>query len=65
MDNTLLDNDRVQADLKRYLEREFGTESSNRYWAIFYQLRVLNPAMPITSVRCSATASGPPTIRAC
>ena len=39
VDNTLLDNDRVQADLKRYLEREFGTESSNRYWAIFDQLR--------------------------
>ena len=39
VDNTLLDNDRVQADLKAHLEREFGTESSNRYWAIFEQLR--------------------------
>ena len=39
VDNTLLDNDHVQADLKKYLEREFGTESSNRYWAIFDQLR--------------------------
>src|SRR4029453_2627186 len=39
VDNTLLDNDRVQADLKRYLEYEFGTECSNRYWAIFDQLR--------------------------
>ena len=39
VDNTLLDNDRVQADLKKYLEHEFGLESSNRYWAIFDQLR--------------------------
>jgi hypothetical protein len=39
VDNTLLDNDRVQADLKTYLEREFGAESSNRYWSIFDQLR--------------------------
>src|SRR3989441_2394684 len=39
VDNTLLDNDRVQADLKAYLEREFGLENSNRYWAIFEQLR--------------------------
>src|SRR5687767_9149764 len=39
VDNTLLDNDHVQADLKKYLEREFGTRSSDRYWAIFDQLR--------------------------
>jgi len=39
VDNTLLDNDRVQADMKRYLEREFGVENSNRYWTIFEQLR--------------------------
>jgi hypothetical protein len=39
VDNTLLDNDRVQADVKTYLEREFGAESSNRYWSIFDQLR--------------------------
>src|SRR5438128_5155392 len=40
VDNTLLDNDRVQADLKAHLEREFGRECSDRYWAIFDQLRV-------------------------
>jgi FMN phosphatase YigB (HAD superfamily) len=39
VDNTLLDNDHVQADLKRHLEREFGRASSDRYWAIFEQLR--------------------------
>ena len=27
VDNTLLDNDHVQDDLRNHLEREFGTES--------------------------------------
>ena len=35
VDNTLLDNDRVTGDLRRYLEREVGRERSDRYWAIF------------------------------
>ena len=39
VDNTLLDNDRVQDDLKNHLEREFGPEVSNRYWEIFEELR--------------------------
>ncbi len=39
VDNTLLDNDRVIADLMRYLEREIGHEHQQRYWAIFEQLR--------------------------
>ncbi len=39
VDNTLLDNDRVTADLKRHLESEVGLERSQRYWAIFEQLR--------------------------
>lgn len=39
VDNTLLDNDRVVADLMRYLEREVGTERQRRYWAIFEELR--------------------------
>ena len=38
VDNTLLDNDRIQADLKRHLEREFGAACSDRYWAILEQL---------------------------
>jgi FMN phosphatase YigB (HAD superfamily) len=38
-DNTLLDNDRVRADLADHLEREFGRASSGRYWAIFEALR--------------------------
>ena len=39
VDNTLLDNDRVSADLKRHLEREVGHERQQRYWAIFEELR--------------------------
>ncbi len=38
-DNTLLDNDRVQADLRAHLEREFGASNRDRYWAIFEALR--------------------------
>jgi phosphoglycolate phosphatase-like HAD superfamily hydrolase len=39
VDNTLLDNDRVIADLMRHLEREVGPERQQRYWAIFEELR--------------------------
>ena len=39
VDNTLLDNDRVQADLREHLEREFGAENRDRYWEIFEALR--------------------------
>lgn len=39
VDNTLLDNDRVTADLKRHLEHAVGGERAQRYWDIFEQLR--------------------------
>jgi FMN phosphatase YigB (HAD superfamily) len=39
VDNTLLDNDHVVADLMRYLEREIGPERQQRYWMYFEQLR--------------------------
>ncbi len=39
VDNTLLDNDRVTADLKSHLIREVGTERQERYWVIFEELR--------------------------
>ena len=39
VDNTLLDNDRVIADLMRFLEREVGRERQERYWRIFDELR--------------------------
>ncbi len=39
VDNTLLDNDRVIADLMHYLDKEVGHEREQRYWAIFEELR--------------------------
>lgn len=39
VDNTLIDNDRVAADLKRHLERELGREREEHYWTIFEALR--------------------------
>jgi FMN phosphatase YigB (HAD superfamily) len=38
VDDTLLDNDRIQEDLKRYIEGQFGTECRDRYWAIQEEL---------------------------
>src|ERR1700749_1605987 len=40
VDNTLLDNDHIQADIKAYLERQYGTASRDRYWAILDDLFV-------------------------
>jgi len=39
VDNTLLDNDAVEHDLRRHIEEAFGTECQERYWQIFEQLR--------------------------
>jgi FMN phosphatase YigB (HAD superfamily) len=39
VDNTLLDNDRIAADLSEHLAHEFGDESRDRYWQIFEALR--------------------------
>ncbi len=39
VDNTLLDNDTVIADLHRHLEAHFGRASAGRYFAIFEALR--------------------------
>jgi hypothetical protein len=39
VDNTLLDNDRVTADLKRHLEEQVGPQRQQSYWDIFEQLR--------------------------
>jgi FMN phosphatase YigB (HAD superfamily) len=38
-DNTLLDNDHVEEDLRDHLAREFGPANRDRYWAILEQLR--------------------------
>lgn len=39
VDNTLLDNDRVVAELHEHLQGEFGPACAQRYWTIFEQLR--------------------------
>ncbi len=39
VDNTLLDNDRVTADLRRHLLETIGDDSQKRYWEIFEQWR--------------------------
>ncbi|PYR74727.1 MAG: haloacid dehalogenase [Acidobacteria bacterium] len=39
VDNTLLDNDRVVADLMRHMDRELGHERQQEYWEIFEELR--------------------------
>src|SRR6201996_8997938 len=38
VDNTLLDNDHIQADIRSHLEREFGTACRDRYWTILENL---------------------------
>jgi FMN phosphatase YigB (HAD superfamily) len=39
VDNTLLDNDRVAADLQRHIASEVGAEGAQEYWRIFEQFR--------------------------
>src|SRR2546429_5898998 len=39
VDNTLIDNDAVTADLKLHLINAFGEVCERRYWEIFEQLR--------------------------
>jgi FMN phosphatase YigB (HAD superfamily) len=39
VDNTLLDNDRIIADLRDHLTQEFGLACSGRYWTLFERLR--------------------------
>jgi len=39
VDNTLLDNDRVQSDLSRHIGKEYGRHARSRYLEIFEDLR--------------------------
>ena len=39
VDNTLLDNEKVAADLQRHLASEIGAEGAQEYWQIFEKLR--------------------------
>ena len=38
VDNTLLDNDRIQDDIRDHLEREYGVAVRDRYWTIQEEL---------------------------
>jgi FMN phosphatase YigB (HAD superfamily) len=38
VDDTLLENDRIQADLKKHIEREFGVQCRDQFWAIQEEL---------------------------
>jgi FMN phosphatase YigB (HAD superfamily) len=64
VDNTLLDNDRVTADLRRHLEKSVGGERASRYWALFEQLREELGYADYLG-RCSATAASIRGIRIC
>jgi FMN phosphatase YigB (HAD superfamily) len=39
VDNTLIDNDHIVADMKSNLERDIGNDQQTRYWEYFEQLR--------------------------
>ncbi|MGD0288939.1 MAG: HAD family hydrolase [Candidatus Binataceae bacterium] len=39
VDNTLVDNDRIQADMAIHLERAIGAERNRHYWGLFEELR--------------------------
>lgn len=39
VDNTLLDNDRIETDIGRHLGHEFGPSGREQYWKIFEDLR--------------------------
>jgi hypothetical protein len=38
VDNTLIDNDRVQAELRDHLAANYGGKARDRYWALFEEL---------------------------
>jgi FMN phosphatase YigB (HAD superfamily) len=38
VDDTLIENDRIQSDIQRHLEREYGAAARERYWAIQEEL---------------------------
>ena len=39
VDNTLVDNDHIQADMASHLERAIGAERNRHYWELFEELR--------------------------
>ena len=41
VDDTLLENDRIQDNLRRHIEQEFDPECQDRFWAIREELQQL------------------------
>lgn len=64
VDNTLLDNDHVTADLKRHLQTNVGAERAQRYWQLFEDIRS-ELGYADYWARCSAIGSSIRTIRTC
>jgi len=64
VDNTLLDNDRVNRDLKAIFSAKSAPNARQHYWAIFEQLRT-ELGYATTLARSNATASNIPATRAC
>jgi hypothetical protein len=40
VDNTLLDHDRENADLREHLDSALGRDRARRYWELFEQIRI-------------------------
>ena len=56
VDNTLIDNDHIVADMKRNLERDIGSEQQPATGNISRNCAP-SSATPTTSAHCNATAS--------
>ena len=57
VDNTLLDNDGIQQDLKDHLERAYGRDARDRYWRILAEEPVLGNSSYARRSRSIATLS--------
>ena len=58
VDNTLLDNDGIQQDLKDHLERAYGRDARDRYWKISADGNI------VTQEAIARTRSSPTTVAA-
>ena len=62
VDNTLLDNDRVKAELEAGIAAAVGSEAANRFWAIYEEVRRERAFVdyPLTLQRFADERSGDP-----
>lgn len=52
VDNTLLDNDRVKADLYQSLEADLGSVLAQRFWDYYEQIRIEKDVVDIPAALC-------------